>query len=51
MPKKFRQKVLLDVEIVDLRYVQFSQKSHFKFSLVDFRYYRTSGKKFKNFGR
>jgi hypothetical protein len=46
LPKKFRQKVVLDVEIVNLRYGQFSQNRHFKFSPVYFRYYRTSGKKF-----
>ena len=51
LPKKFRQKFVLGVEIVNLRYGQFSQNRHFKFSPVDFRYYRMSGKKFKNFGR
>ena len=51
LPKKFRQKFVLGVEIVNLRYGQFSQNRHFKFSPVDFRYYRMSGKKIKNFGR
>jgi hypothetical protein len=46
--KKFRQKVVLDVEIVNLRYRQFSQNRHFEFSPVDFRYYRTFGKNPKN---
>ena len=41
-PKKLRQKVVLDG--------QFSQNRPFKFSPVDFRYNRMSGKKFKNFG-
>jgi hypothetical protein len=47
MTKKFRQKVVIDVEIVNLRYGQFPQNRHFKFSPVDFRYYRTSGKNSK----
>ncbi len=51
LPKKIRQQFVLGVEIVNSRYGQFSQNRHFKFSPVDFRYYRMSGKKFKNFGR
>ena len=45
LQKNLAQKV---VEIVNLpgdRYRQFSQNLHFIFSPVDFRYYRTSGKK------
>jgi hypothetical protein len=35
---------------VNLRFRQLSQNRHFKFSPVDFGYYRTSGKKSKIFG-
>jgi hypothetical protein len=49
LSKKCRQKVVLDGEIVNLRYGQFSQNRLFKILPVNFRYNRTSVGKSKKF--